>query len=236
MDETMKIDFIERRKKPRKDKTTTNKVLHLQLAFNKFAKSIFSTMIGKVVFLSLFIVVVSVSYWSLKPRMYTFTNNLFLLKEKNRLLKELHELTANWSEKELQQIEKSISDEQARIFDDLPSLARWLKLKGDYAKTLGLHMSYTIQDKQNTKIEKTYSLPVNIILRIEPSQDNSAYLRVLEYIHSLIGENRHLEIDGNEIISSGKEIVQVKLDIHLWVRSPNNIILPENSNHSEQMT
>jgi len=164
--------------------------------------------------------------------MHIFNNNLFLLKEKNRLLEELQSLTTNWSEKDLQKIEKSISDEQARIFDDLPSLAHWLRLKSNYAKTLGLNMSYKIQDKKNTKIEKTYSLPVNIILKVEPSKENSAYLRVLEYIHSLIGENRHLEIDGNEIISSGKEIVLVKLDISLWVRSPNNIILPEENNAS----
>ncbi len=228
----MKIDFIEKRKALRKANKSTSKLLYFQLLFDKLAKLVFGSLVGKILFILLFISVISVCYWSLKPRMHIFNNNLFLLKEKNRLLEELQSLTTNWSEKDLQKIEKSISDEQARIFDDLPSLAHWLRLKSNYAKTLGLNMSYKIQDKKNTKIEKTYSLPVNIILKVEPSKENSAYLRVLEYIHSLIGENRHLEIDGNEIISSGKEIVLVKLDISLWVRSPNNIILPEENNAS----
>lgn len=231
----MKIDFIEKREKPRQPSKATSKLLHLQLLVDKFTKLVFGSIIGKIIFIILFMSLIGLSYWTLTTRMHTFDNNLFLLREKNRLLEELQNLTANWSEEDLQKIEKSISDEQAKIFDDLPSLARWLRIKGDYAQTLGLHMSYKIQDKQSTKIENTYSLPVNIVLRVEPSQDSSAYLRVLEYIHSLIGENRHLEIDGNEVISSGKEIVMVKIDIHLWVRSPNHIIQPDKDQQDKSM-
>lgn len=232
-EQELEIDFEERRDKDRPAPLAKNKRLYLQLLVDKFAKRIFSSIIGKLIFSILFIICFLVIYWSFINRINLFNNNLSLLKERNLLQSELQELSSLWSEKELKKIEQKIADEEAQIFDDLPSLAEWLYQKSIYAKTLGLEMQYNISQYKETKIAGTFSLPIKIRLNVLPASKHIAYLRILEYMRSLINENRHLEIDSNQIISTENQLSAANLDIHLWVRSPNKIIIQQSPNSKE---
>lgn len=226
----MEIEFEEKRSKDRLTPLEKNRRLHIQLLVDKLAKKIFKSLIAKILFSILILACCAMIYWSLEKRMNLFDNNLLLLKDRNLLQNEFQNLASRWSEKELKEIEQKIADEEAQIFEDLPSLAQWLYSKSQYAETLGLEMQYKISPYKETKISGTFSLPIKITLNVLPESKQIAYLRILEYMRSLINENRHLEIDSNEIVSVENKISTANLDIHLWVRSPNNIIIQSLNN------
>jgi len=174
-------------------------------------------------FVATILLLIGMAAWSISARMPILHDSIQLQSEMNMLKFDLDELRSLWSEDELHELEQPLSKAQSRIFDDLPALARWLRAKSSYAARLGMDMTYLTQAPRSTHLEQTYSLPVEMTLKVRSGLADKAYIRVLEFIRSLIDENLHLEIAGNELKSDGRGVKQIRLNINVWVRDANSI-------------
>lgn len=197
--------------------------MSLLLKTDKVAKVTFRTPGRIAAYVGIILILIALFIWSVTTRMPILHDSIQLHTEMDMLQYELDNMKAQWSEEELRELEKQLSKAQNRIFDDLPALAKWLKSKSSYAGRLGMDMTYLTRQPRNTHLEQTFSLPVQMTLKVRSGLADKAYIRVLEFIRSLIDENLHLEIAGNELKSDGKGVKQIKLYINVWVRDVNAI-------------
>ena len=192
--------------------------ISLLLFSDRMAKSLFASKAGLSVFLLLFSLCVSAIIWSIYYRLPTIDQSSSLIHQLTRLEIQLEDLQVDWSEDDLKRIESDISQEQAKIFADFPTFAAWLNGKNEYAGQLGLDMNYQLNDQHRTRLDGIVSVGLKINLKVKPEIADRAYIRLLEFMRSLIDENRHLEIAGNELRSDGKGVNMMSLEIVVWLK------------------
>ena len=212
-----------RRKSVRSQLPKPSLQLYFVLLTDKLAKNIIQSPVKIGLVLCVFTMSLLLIYWSLFIRMSSLDEALLGADQLVDLQSQLVDLKTHWSESEIKEIEDSIAKAQAKIFDDFPSLANWLIKKHRFAEDLGLDMSYNMRQQKLTDLEKTLSLPLEITLKVKPGATDKVYMRTQKFIRSLVDENLHLEIAGNEIRSDGKNIQQVTLDMNVWVRGSTKI-------------
>ena len=222
-----------RRKSVRSPQLKPSLRLYFVLLTDKLAKNIIQSPAKIGLVLCVFTMSLTLSYWSLFIRLSSLDETLLEADQLVHLQSQLENLKTHWSKSEIKEIEDSIVKAQARIFDNFPSLASWLNKKYRFAEGLGLHMSYNMQQQKRTDLEKTLSLPLEITLKVKPGITDKVYMRTQKFIRSLVDENLHLEIAGNEIRSDGANIQQVTLDINVWVRGSTTISTAEQSDSDE---
>lgn len=213
---TSLVNF-ERRRFSRPDAPLPAKLVYLRLLTDRVAKNIFSSPIRTAMFVGLQLLSVALILWSLAYRLPDTDGSRILQQQVQTLRDEYSALKSGWSEQQLADIEDNLMREQARVFEDFPSLAAWLSRKTQLASRLGMSMHYAIQQQQETRLKDTLILPVRIGLKINAPSSDKTYASVLEFIHSLIDENLHLEVKGNTVKSDGDSITEVSLSVNIWV-------------------
>lgn len=227
---------FDRRRANRPEAPKPSLFLAFQLKTDKIAKIVFSSNRRGMFFVGFQLVCLLVLVWSLGFRYAGMDNNDTREYELLTLQTQLDSLKSEWSDEDLRLIESSLSDAEARVFDDYTAFAAWLRDKTSFASRLGLIMGYRIGDHNQTSLTDTISLPVFMSLKVREGVADNAYVRALEYVRSLIDENRRLEVYGNQIKADRDGITSVDLSIHVWVRSEsavNNDLEPDDSDNPE---
>ncbi len=197
--------------------------ISLILQSDRLTKCLFASKAGVSTFFIIFAICLSSIVWSVYYRLPSIGQSSSLINHQMRLHNELEALKGNWTEAELQKIEENISREQAKIFEGFPTFANWLKRKGEYANQLGLDMNYRLNEQEHTRLDDIISVAMKINLKVRTTVADKAYGRLLEFMRSLIDENRHLEIAGNELRSDGKGAKTMSLNIVVWLKDENAI-------------
>ncbi|PCI09357.1 MAG: hypothetical protein COB77_00110 [Gammaproteobacteria bacterium] len=185
---------------------------------DRLAKNIIQSPYKMVLTVGIFLISIYFIHGDMFVRLSSLDQSLSSAEELGNLQFELVELKKHWSKNELQKIEESIIKAQATIFADFPALAGWLSQKSNFANKLGLVMTYNLKHQELTELEQTFSIPLEMILKVKPGVTDKVYSRTLNFVRSLVDENLHIDIAGNELKSDGNIIQQVKLDINVWVR------------------
>lgn len=219
----------ERRQVVREPRPEAQGKLFYQLKFDEIGRRVFDTRLGIIVFSTLLFSSLALLIYELKFRVDLIEDNLQRNIEHNELITELDNLQTQWSEKELQQIEKNIKRAEAKIFSSIPNLADWLNDKKRSSSRLGLNLRYSIGKANSVDVDGTYSMQVRFYLN-STKQIKNVYSKSLQFIHSLIDENRRLEIISTEFMAGELGVNRFLLTINLWVKDPNGIITIEKHN------
>ncbi|MBL4712449.1 MAG: hypothetical protein JKX75_08145 [Gammaproteobacteria bacterium] len=227
-------DQLNRRQQDRPHPPKPSKNVYFVMQTDKLAKNITQSHYKHALAIGVLLVSIYFIQWNMFGRLGSLDHSLSNAKQLDQLQLQLFELKNEWSDDELQEIEESITIAQATIFDDFPALAAWLMQKSTYANKLGLSMTYNLKHQELTELEKTFSIPLEMILKVKPGVTDKVYSRALKFTRSLVDENLHIEIAGNELKSDGIIIQQVRLDVNVWVRDAAAMLdVAQNSSEEE---
>ncbi len=235
-DKTHEIDIEntnnpERRRAVRAPKQEVKGRLRYQLKLDSIGKYIFETNIGRVIFSIILALSVWLLIWEFSFRLDFLENNITRNSENGELMSELELLQSQWSEDDLQKIERNIKKAESKIFNSVPSLAGWLNSKNSAASQLGFILKYNMGSAHKVDVDGTYAMPVSFDLHAKNKSKN-IYIKALTFIRSIIDENRRLEIVSTEFVAEKQGVRHFSLTINLWVKDPNGIISIKKSNEA----
>ena len=156
-------------------------------------------------------------WWAFHYRITSLEYSQELVAERAQLIEHLDDLQHQWSAERVGEVLAQINQAESRIFTDYKDLAAWLRDEYELAVAFGLVMQYQLDPAIPTRVRGVVDVPISLDV-ITPTTDDTSYLKVMEFVKSLVEQDHYLEVRGATANSNGAGLQSLQLNLHVWVR------------------
>ncbi len=156
-------------------------------------------------------------WWAFHYRISSLDYSQELVAERAQLIEHLDDLKHQWSAERVGEVLTQINQAESRLFSDYKDLAAWLRDEYELAVAFGLVMQYQLDPAIPTRVRGVVDVPISLDV-ITPTTDDTSYLKVMEFVKSLVEQDHYLEVRGATASSNGSGLQSLQLNLHVWVR------------------
>ncbi|MEM7284003.1 MAG: hypothetical protein AAF438_20540, partial [Pseudomonadota bacterium] len=155
-------------------------------------------------------------WWVFQNRIGDLEYSQELVAQRAQVLERLKELNGIWSRERVDEVLSKIDQAETRLFSDYPSLAAWLRDNHKLATAFGLVMQYQLDATVSARVRGVLEVPIELKVTV-PATDDTSYLKVMEFVKSLVEQKYYLEVRGATATSNGDGLKEMALDLRVWL-------------------
>ncbi len=157
-------------------------------------------------------------WWSLAFRTHHLDQNFDLIADLTERRNTFSKLLTKWSHEDLNQLRTRVSNAESRVFPDYEKLASWINSQAYAAEQLNLTMRYSMAAPQSSEIAQVAEIPIEIQITTKQAIQKQSYLRMLEFIKSIVDDQWHIEIVSAVMHGQGSNVNSLSSTFRIWVR------------------